>query len=280
MSNNFYLDIFNKLLTINEQKIFILFDKDGEIWFNFKDLLTALGYINAKVAVQQLKIDEKYLKKIDNFKGVLTKNTPIRNIQPHSNMINNNGLFMLLAISKKPLAKQFMKKYIDEIMPSITTTGKYISSDKEMEKIKELNYKILQLKNDNKTLTNNQTNVIYPIGPAIYIIKQKYNNKIYYKIGYTKNLNTRIKTYNTGVVNKIHYNFYILINDPKIDTCIKNILKNVEYIKNKEFYKLTLSSIFTFIKKCDNHIKNAYCGFCQNKLSLVNAIKHNCILTN
>ena len=58
---------------------------------------------------------------------------------------------MLLAISKKPLAKQFMKKYIDEIMPSITTTGKYISNTKEMEKIKELNNKILQLKNDNKT---------------------------------------------------------------------------------------------------------------------------------
>ena len=32
-------------------------------------------------------------------------------------MINNNGLFMLLSLSTKPLAKQFMKQYINEIMP-------------------------------------------------------------------------------------------------------------------------------------------------------------------
>ena len=51
---------------------------------------------------------------------------------------------------------------------------------------------------------------------------------------YTKNLNTRLKTYNTGLVNKIYYNFYILIDDPDIDACIKKILKNVEYIKNKK----------------------------------------------
>ena len=110
------------------------------------------------------------------------------------------------------------------------------------------------------------------------IIKQKYNNKIYYKVGYTKNLNIRLKTYNTGLVNKIHYNFYILINDPNIDSCIRKILKNVEYIKNKEFYKLSLSSIFTFVKKCNISIKTVYCGFCQNKFTFSNATKHNCHL--
>ena len=167
MSNNFYLDVFNKLLTINEHKIFILFDKNGEIWFGFKDLVLALGYLNSKNAVNRLKIDDKYLKKIEELKGASTIGAPTKIIQPHTIMINNTGLYLILAISTKPLAKQFMKKYIDEIMPSITKTGKYISSDKDMEKIKELNHKILQLKNDNKTLTNNQTNVIYPIGPAM-----------------------------------------------------------------------------------------------------------------
>ena len=48
-------------------------------------------------------------------------------------------------MSTKPLAKQFMKKYIDEIMPSITTTGKYISSDADMKKIIKLILFILKV---------------------------------------------------------------------------------------------------------------------------------------
>jgi ABC-type uncharacterized transport system ATPase subunit len=193
-------------------------------------------------------------------------------------MINNSGLFMLLAISTKPLAKQFMKKYIDEIMPSIAATGKYISSDKDMKKIKELNHKISDLKRGTKTLINNQTNIIYPKGAAIYIIKQKFNNKNYYKIGHTINLNTRLHTYNTGSVNKIHYNFYTLINDDKIDACIKKIMKDKEYIKNKEFYKASLSSIFNFIKKCNNTVKNVCCGYCQKNMSFAVASNHKCKL--
>jgi prophage antirepressor-like protein len=276
MSNNFYLDIFNKLLSINEHKIFIVFDKGGNIWFHFKDLLTALGYKDAKKAIKRLGIDDKYLKKLDYIRG--EGHAP--HVHPHSNMINNNGLFMLLAISTKPLAKQFMEKYIDEIMPSITTTGKYISSDKEMKKIKELNHKISDLKRGTKTLINNQANIIYPKGSAVYIIKQKFNNKIYYKIGHTINLNTRLHTYNTGSVNKIHYNFYALIKDPKIDACIKKIMKDKEYIKNKEFYKASLISIFNFIHKCNNSIKNVYCGYCQKNMTFAIASKHKCKLIN
>jgi len=201
-----------------------------------------------------------------------------KNIQPNTNMINNNGLYALLSRSRKTIAKQFMDMYIDEIMPSITETGKYISSDKDMKKIKELNHKISDLKHNTKTLINNQTNIIYPNGSAVYIIKQKYNNKTYYKIGHTTNLNTRLHTYNTGYVNKIHYQFYSLINDKKIDSCIKKAMKDKEYIKNKEFYKVSLSSIFKFINKCNKKVKNIYCGYCQKKMTFSIACKHNCKL--
>jgi prophage antirepressor-like protein len=274
MSNNFYLDIFNKLLSINEHKIFIVFDKDENIWFHFKNLLTALGYKDAKKAIKRLEIDDKYLKKLDCIRGA----SQVPHVHPHSNMINNNGLFMVLSMSTKPLAKQFMKKYIDEIMPSITATGKYISNDADIKKIKQLNYKISDLKHNTKILINNQANIIYPKGSAIYIIKQKYDNKNYYKIGHTINLNTRLHTYNTGSVNKIHYNFYTLIEDSKIDSCIKKAMKDKEYIKNKEFYKVALSSIFNFINKCNKEIKTVYCGYCQKKMSFNIACKHKCKL--
>ena len=274
MSNNFYLDIFNKLLSINDHKIFIVFDTDKNIWFHFKDLLMALGYKDAKKAIKRLEIDNKYLKKLNIVRGA----SQAPNVHPQSKMINNNGLFMLLSMSTKPLAKQFMEKYIDDIMPSIFNTGKYISNDKEMKKIKELNHKISDLKHNTKILINNQTNIIYPKGSAVYIIKQTYNNKIYYKVGHTINLNTRLHTYNTGLVNKIHYNFYSLIEDSKIDACIKNAMKDKEYIKNKEFYKASLSSVFKFINKCNNRIKHVYCGYCQKNMSFTIACEHKCKL--
>ena len=37
-----------------------------------------------------------------------------------------------------PLAKQFMEKYLDDIMPSIFKSGKFISSEADMKKIKDL----------------------------------------------------------------------------------------------------------------------------------------------
>ena len=55
-------------------------------------------------------------------------------------------------------------------------------------------------------------------------------------------------------------------------------MKDKEYIKNKEFYKASLGGIFNFIKKCNNSIKNVYCGYCQKKMLLAAACEHKCKL--
>jgi hypothetical protein len=108
-----------------------------------------------------------------------------------------------------------MNKYFTEIMPKIRETGMYIldkKSKKELDKVnkklksvkktseKELNKvnkKLNSIKLSNKDLLLNLKNIDYPEGNHIYIIKQKK----FYKIGYTKNLNKRIKTYNTVFLN-------------------------------------------------------------------------------
>ena len=40
----FYLDIWNNVLDFNSNKILIIFDKNGNIWFKLKDLFKTLGY--------------------------------------------------------------------------------------------------------------------------------------------------------------------------------------------------------------------------------------------
>lgn len=67
-SNNFYLDIFNKLLSINEHKVFIVFDKDNNIWFGLKSLLLALYYTDTNSAPKTLNIDEEYIINIEDLK--------------------------------------------------------------------------------------------------------------------------------------------------------------------------------------------------------------------
>ena len=53
-SDNFFLDVFNKLLKINDESIMIIFDVDGNIWFKLKDLLIALDYNDTKDAINTL----------------------------------------------------------------------------------------------------------------------------------------------------------------------------------------------------------------------------------
>ena len=100
MSNGFYLDVYNKLLKYDDEEIFIIFDKYNEIWFKYSDLLKILGYIDTKRALKDIKLDEKYIKSIEDVKGEI-QSPPLH---PMTKMINNNGLFMLLSLSKKDLA--------------------------------------------------------------------------------------------------------------------------------------------------------------------------------
>ena len=113
----------------------------------------------------------------------------LKNMQSHQQFINESGLYQLLSLSTKPLAKLFMNKYFKDIMPEIRKTGKYILDENNKQKLDIMN---------NVDLLNNQRNIIYPNGKSIYVIILMKNNIKYFKIGYTKNLNKRLKTYNTS----------------------------------------------------------------------------------
>jgi prophage antirepressor-like protein len=72
MTNKFYLDVFDKILNINDNKVFIVFDKKGDIWFKYNDLLNSLGYKDIKRTRIDLNIDKKYFTNIKNLKGGIT----------------------------------------------------------------------------------------------------------------------------------------------------------------------------------------------------------------
>lgn len=174
-----------------------------------------------------------------------SRGTSVHNIHKYTIFIDEAGLYKLLTNSTKELAKKFRDEVFSNILPTIRKTGSYNVSN--MNKIKTLNKEIIDLK-------NNQRNIKYPNGKAIYIIKKVINNKKYYKIGYTKDLNKRLKVYNTGTPNKQLYKYFCLIKDASIDICIKKYLRNKEFIKNKEYYVSNIKQIIKIINNCDERI--------------------------
>ena len=80
--NTFFLDVFNKLLKINENEILILFDIDGNIWFNFRNVIKAFGYTNINDVIYNAKITEKNKIYYKNLR--LTDQTvSLKNMQPN-----------------------------------------------------------------------------------------------------------------------------------------------------------------------------------------------------
>ena len=105
-NNNFFLDIFNKLLKINDDEITILIDDNNVIWFKFRDILKALEYNDIDHGINNLKINKKYKKKYSKISSLDT--TPvIKNMHKNTLFINESGLYELLSNSNKPLATIF-----------------------------------------------------------------------------------------------------------------------------------------------------------------------------
>ena len=59
MENNFYLELYDKILMLNNKKILIIFYKDKNIWFSYNDILKALEYKQIEEFKTNIKIDKK-----------------------------------------------------------------------------------------------------------------------------------------------------------------------------------------------------------------------------
>ena len=112
-SNNFFLDIFNKLLKINEDNIMIIFDVYGDIWFKFKDVLIALGYSDIKHTISEMKIMNNNKIHYSNIKVVVLNPPPYNfyftTLLYHKKFLifydNESDIYKVLTISIKSLAK-------------------------------------------------------------------------------------------------------------------------------------------------------------------------------
>jgi len=93
---------------------------EREPWFVAADICRALDQPNPTRVLSRLDIDEK---------GLQTLKTPSGDQQML--VINESGLWNLILTSTKPAAKEFKKWITAEVLPSIRTTGRYESQEKQ-----------------------------------------------------------------------------------------------------------------------------------------------------
>ena len=70
-SKVFYLDIYNKIIEFNNQKITIYFDKYGNPWFIYRNILELLGYKDIKDAIKNIDIDNEFIMAYSNLKNIM-----------------------------------------------------------------------------------------------------------------------------------------------------------------------------------------------------------------
>lgn len=94
---------------------------DGEPWFVGKDVAEALGYADPSSAVS---------KNVDTEdKTTLLLEQDGSNYKSRTTLISESGLYTLILGSKLESAKRFKHWVTSEVLPSIRTTGAYISNE-------------------------------------------------------------------------------------------------------------------------------------------------------
>ena len=92
---------------------------NGQTWFVLKDVCGALGISNHKMAAQRL--DEDEVSQTDLIDSLGRKQLV--------HIVNESGLYNVILRSDKPEAKPFRKWVTSEVLPSVRTTGVYMTGN-------------------------------------------------------------------------------------------------------------------------------------------------------
>lgn len=189
-------------------------------------------WLNANKKKIKLTLSKTYKLNIDY---ISTKNTDKTN--------NNYKLYLLTPDCFKRLAMLSRSKNAEMIRTYFIQIENLF--------IKYRDYTIDGMRADIEKLETNQKSKKYPKGPGfIYIIKAS-PDKSLYKIGRTKDLANRLRTYQTGVADDIEVLYVYKTEDKNgVERCVKQWLNDKKYRKYKEVYSADLNMIKELIEKC------------------------------
>lgn len=285
---NFFLDIFDKLLKINENEIVIIFDKDSNVWLKYRDVLKALGYSDIDHTIVDMKINSEHKK---NYTTILALGMPTvqkecpqtHNIKHNVIFINESGLYEVLTQSRKPLAQVFKDKYFKEIMPEIRKSGRYVVTSKEKVELDKINKKLDNYKQeltyyyDKYKFVPSQSGYFYIMLDSKIVKGKKITC---YKFGFASDMNDRIKNYKIGnFMSKLICYIPINVDGFLLETIIKNKLKpHLTKLNTETICFMSLDAlkkeILDSINFMSSHICN--CVLCKKTYNFNEVTTHSC----
>ena len=124
---------------------------------------------------------------------------------------------------------------------------------------------ITELSKRVKSLEYDLNPEIYPEGGIVYILDL---GNGYYKLGFTGDLNERMKIYQTGMIHKKKVAFWFETTDAlAVESCVKGFVLKNAIRKGKEVYHVPLDSLIELIKKCDNILVTSGCISCEKMIN-------------
>ena len=248
---------FDNLLTLNNENITIIFDKNNKIWFSLRDLYKALDYKDIKKEIKRIDIDNKHL---TTYGNIYINNEKHKKLHPQMVMIDESGMYIVLNNSTKPLAKEFRDELFSNILPKLREDGQFKFNSNDRKQLKTLKTKLhlIQKEQSIKRLTSKKyTEYKNTSGKGfIYVLKVKILRngiiKICYKIGYATNLNERLETYKTGHPDiELVFQENVNVSKKQLEKCVLNlnIMKRLS-TKNEIICDSSLEKIKNEIKDC------------------------------
>lgn len=257
------IDLHHRLLKYNDSEVYIAFDKNDKPWFYAKQLAAFLGYKKIHQAISN-NIPKEHIKQLqnidENFKDLY------KNVQGHTNFVDETGLNLLIMKSKKKIAVEIVYWIANEVMPALKEYGKYEENDKIKKQLKELKNEYDKAKKQIKVLEHDMQTTKYKKDGAIYVMRvlqddtnleYDTNEIIDIKFGHTTNMNKRKYNYESCIKHKIQILNIIYVDDPKtIERCVMNKIDKFKVRKQKEYYTCSYNEIMKVIAKCIRFFEN------------------------
>ena len=224
----------DETICFNEKNIRIIGSYD-EPWFVAKDICEILEIKDISMALTKISDKWKGTKVIGTLGG-----------KQDMRIINEAGLYKLIMRSNKPVAQKFQEVVCEDILPSLRKKGEYKiqNINKRLEEeLENTNNEKLKLEENNedlkKKLTKKYNNKKYPEGNCLYVITNKLFPN-YYKLGLSKNFNTRLQSYDQ-LCPKGHTVIYfrLVYCNEEVEKIIKKILcDSVSQTNREEWFEL------------------------------------------
>ena len=231
------------------------------IYFKAREVASILGYTNEMKAVRD-HVDDDYKMRLDDIKGMNEMDPSLNHNDKISIYITEPGLYQLIFKSHLPIAKDFTKWVVNEVLPNIRKHGSYtiptpLNHQLVLKTGRDLHYKVIDFIRTNY--------------PDIVVIPGLGENQI------TKDL--RIDSYRKGYIggqpdilvissHKTYNGLAIELKTPLGRGVLSN--KQQDYLKNltQNNYKTMVSDNYDMILiQLVNYFRDIriHCQFCNKK---------------